>query len=537
MNLIHFSFAAILIISSGLSCKPAIDNKKESTSSQVLYKEKHRPQFHFSPPQKWMNDPNGMVYFDGEYHLFYQYYPDSIVWGPMHWGHAVSTDMVRWKNLPIALYPDSLGYIFSGSAVVDWKNTSGFGKNSLPPLVAIYTYHDPVGVDEGRTNFQTQGIAYSLDKGRTWAKYAGNPVIGNADNLRDIRDPKVFWHETSKKWIMVLSVFDHIQLYGSKDLKSWTHLSDWGKEYGGHDGVWECPDLFEMQTKDGMEKRWVLILNINPGAPHGGSGTQYFIGDFDGINFTLDKSFIPLVENKKGVWLDDGRDNYAGVTWSDIPATDGRRLFMGWMSNWEYAQKVPTEIWRSAMTIPRELTLKKSGNDYRLLMNPVRELESLRSKSYTIPATTITGELDLTSQLPFSPDLLELILDFEIHDTSTTSISLVFWNNANEEYRIGYDIKKQQFFSDRSKSGDLSFSEKFGEKIYSVPRSLNNNVLRMHVYVDVASMELFADDGATCMTEIFFPSEDFNHLKIISNNGAVKLSNGEAFALQSIWKN
>jgi beta-fructofuranosidase/levanase/fructan beta-fructosidase len=268
-----------------------VAKKKDQLTVSENFTEKHRPQYHFTPPSQWMNDPNGMVYYEGEYHLFYQYYPDSNVWGPMHWGHAISKDMISWEHLPIALYPDDLGYIFSGSAVVDWKNTSGLGTEENPPLIAIFTYHDPKGWESGAIDFQTQGMAFSLDKGRTWTKYENNPVLPNP-GIADFRDPKVTWHEPSQKWIMTLAVWDHVSFYSSPNLIDWEKESDFGLEWGSHAGVWECPDLFEMRVEGSEEKRWVLLVSINPGGPQGGSATQYFIGDFDGTFFTLDSSFI-----------------------------------------------------------------------------------------------------------------------------------------------------------------------------------------------------------------------------------------------------
>ncbi len=270
------------------------------------YSDPYRPQIHFSPKEHWMNDPNGMVFYKGVYHLFFQYYPDSTVWGPMHWGHATSKDLVHWKQQPIALYPDSLGYIFSGSAVIDQQNTSGFGKNGHPPMVAIFTHHDPKGEKEGRNNFQNQSLAYSLDEGKTWTKYAGNPVLKNP-GIKDFRDPKVRWYEEGKKWIMTLATLDRIDFYSSKNLKTWTKESEFGKDLGAHGGVWECPDLFPMNYKG--KTVWILIVNINPGGPNGGSATQYFTGDFDG------KTFIPYQTDTR--WLDYGPDEYAGITWSN----------------------------------------------------------------------------------------------------------------------------------------------------------------------------------------------------------------------------
>ncbi len=245
----HFLFLFAILFAACQQPAPAPETAPTTTQKQGYYGEQHRPQFHFSPEQMWMNDPNGMVFLDGEYHLFYQYYPDSTVWGPMHWGHAVSSDMVHWQHLPIALYPDTLGYIFSGSAVVDWNNTSGFGSTEKPPLVAIFTHHLMEGEKAGRTDYQHQSIAYSTDKGRTWMKYEGNPVLPNTRKIKDFRDPKVMWDEGSKQWVMALAVLDHVEFWGSPDLKKWAHLSDFGKEFGSHGGVWECPDLFPITVE------------------------------------------------------------------------------------------------------------------------------------------------------------------------------------------------------------------------------------------------------------------------------------------------
>lgn len=252
-------------------------NKKEA--AEQFLREKFRPLYHFTPDSGWMNDPNGLVFFDEEYHLFYQYYPDSTIWGPMHWGHAVSTDLVKWEHLPIAIFPDSLGYIFSGSAVVDSQNTSKLGDSVHLPIVAIYAYHNP------RDNSEYQGLAFSTDKGRTWQKYVANPVLPNP-GIRDFRDPKVMWYQKTGKWIMTLAAGDRIQFYSSPDLIKWKAESEFGKDQGAHGGVWECPDLFPLPLNGNRDSvKWVLLVSINPGAPFGGSGTQYFVGDFDGQNF------------------------------------------------------------------------------------------------------------------------------------------------------------------------------------------------------------------------------------------------------------
>ena len=494
-------------------------------------KELHRPSFHFTPPANWMNDPNGMVFYEGEYHLFYQYYPDATVWGPMHWGHAVSRDMVQWEHLPIALYPDSLGMIFSGSAVVDWNNTSGFGINGKPPLVAIFTQHLMEGEKAGRSDFQYQSIAYSNDRGRSWIKFAGNPVVPNTQKIRDFRDPKVIWDADSKQWVMVFAAQDHIKLWGSSNLKNWTHLSDFGKAFGTHGGVWECPDLFPMTIEGSPKKKWVLLQSLNPGGPNGGSATQYFVGDFDGKNFKLDPGFVKSVKNGQAVWLDWGRDNYAGVTWSDVPPKDGRRLFMGWMSNWGYATVVPTEKWRSAMTLPRTLTLKKTKDGYRLNSLPVKELESLRKKKIEIKPQKVDQTLDLTAGTGNISGGVEMLLEIELPKNGKADFAIQLSNAQNESYQIGFDQGKNEFYSDRRNAGSHGFSDKFASKRHVAPRIQTNKLIKLHLFFDVASCELFADGGEVNMTEIFFPTADFKTIQLKLNHGKMKIKSAKVYLL------
>ncbi len=534
-NLLKLVFMALLglhlVACGGNEQQPAAE--PAATTAPESYHEQHRPQFHYSPPQQWTNDPNGMVYFEGEYHLFYQHHPESNVWGPMHWGHAVTKDLAHWENLPIALYPDSLGTIFSGSAVVDWKNTSGFGKDGQPPLVAMFTYHSEKLLKEGKNNHQTQGIAYSTDRGRTWTKYEGNPVIPNPGGIPDIRDPKVIWHEASKQWVVALAVGQHIEFWGAPDLKKWTKLSEFGEKFGGHGGVWECPDLFPMEVDGTAETKWVLIVNINPGGPNGGSVGQYFVGNFDGKNFQLDPSFAKQVPLGTGAWMDWGKDNYAAVTWSDAP--DGRRILLGWMSNWEYARDVPTTVWRNAMTLPRELSLQKTGNAYHLVSQPAKELTALRAKTAELQKTELTAPVDITGNLGFAPTLSEMELEFEMADGAAGSFGVELSNTKGETYRIGYDAKTKQYFSDRTKSGDLSFSKTFAVKPSTAPRFAEGNKVKMHLFFDVASAELFADDGTTVMTELFFPTEDFTQAKLFAEGGKVTLTGGKVHQLKGVW--
>ncbi len=529
-----FCFATLLF-ACGEAPAPA---PSAEVKNENYYTEAHRLQYHFSPEKMWMNDPNGLVFYEGEYHLFYQHYPDSNVWGPMHWGHAVSTDLLHWEHLPIALYPDSLGYIFSGSAVVDWNNTSGFGNpdsyREVPPLVAIFTHHEPNGAAAKRIDYQYQSLAYSNDKGRTWTKYEGNPVLPNP-GIENFRDPKVSWHEDSKQWIMALAVNDHVKFYSSPDLKKWTYLSDFGKEWGSHGGVWECPDLFPILA-NGKDKKWVLLLSINPGGPNEGSATQYFVGNFDGKTFTLDPEFAKDVKDENAVWLDWGPDNYAGVTWSDVPKEDGRRLFLGWMSNWNYGQVVPTEIWRSAMTVPRSLTLNATAQGLRIASQPVQELTNLRRLTYTIDEQPLTNEIDLAGKLEFSPSAMEVLMEVEIPEGSTADFGVALSNSKGEEFLVGYDAGKGEFYTDRTKSGPLAFSAAFAPYRHVAKRTNPTNVMRFQVFFDVSSCELFADWGTTVMTSIFFPSENYDRVKIYSKGGEVKIKSGNLYQLKPIWR-
>lgn len=505
---------------------------REEASSGVYYGERFRPQIHFSPEEKWMNDPNGMVYYDGEYHLFYQYYPDSTVWGPMHWGHAVSTDLVNWEHLPIALYPDEIGLIFSGSAVIDWNNTSGFQNGEHPPMIAIYTQHDMEAEQKGgSTTHQTQSIAYSLDKGRTWTKYESNPVIPNP-GIVDFRDPKVFWHEDSQKWVMIFAAGDRVKLYNSDDLKSWKLQSEFGSTYGAHGGVWECPDLFQLSTYTG-ESHWIMLVSINPGGPNGGSATQYFIGDFDG------KTFIPQQAEDEIKWLDYGRDNYAGVTWSDIPKEDGRRLFIGWMSNWDYAQVVPTEKWRSAMTVPRSLHLVNQNSDLRVYSRPVSELKSIQAESFGFGEAVIDEDAIFRLNVN-EPKLykapLRIELTIETQKSTSDHFGIVMENNAGDQYRFGFD--QGRLYSDRTTAGLKEFEPRFAKGAHYAPilPPASNSELKLDVFVDKSSVEIFVNNGQQVMTELVFPIEDYDNIYLFSMEGQLAIKSFKTTALKSIWQ-
>jgi len=511
-----------------VSCQSpsTVETNEVSTGIGVstTYQEQFRPQFHFSPESMWMNDPNGMVYYQGEYHLFYQHYPDDNVWGPMHWGHAISTDLVHWEHLPIALYPDELGYIFSGSAVVDWQNTSGFGTQENPPLVAIYTYHNPVGAEENKNDFQYQAIAYSLDKGRNWTKYAQNPVVPNP-GIKDFRDPKVIWHEASRKWVMVFAAFDHVKLYTSPNLKEWTWVSDFGLDQGSHGGVWECPDLFPLNSPAGEEK-WVLIVSLVDGAPNGGSGTQYFIGQFDGETFVNDNSANDVL------WLDYGRDNYAGVTWSDIPEDDGRRIFIGWMSNWRYAQQVPTYRWRSAMTLPRELRLENTPPGIRLVSLPVDEVKVLYGESQLIPDQILSKGQPLGLETSFDNSLS--LIELTVTPDEGAEFIVELGNSLGQKVQVAYDTEQKRYSVDRTVSGKTDFSEEFSG-IHYAPRISKDRTVNLKIYLDHSSLEVFADNGEVVLTELIFPAPEYDQISLYSHDEATQIQRGKITELRSIW--
>ncbi len=611
------------------------------------YQEPWRPQFHFTPAVNWMNDPNGMVYYAGEYHLFYQYNPFGDRWGHMSWGHAVSRDLLHWEHLPVALEEADNIMIFSGSAVVDWKNTSGFGKNGQPPLVAIYTGHH---TDKPR---QAQHIAYSNDHGRSWTKYRGNPVLDIGES--DFRDPKVFWHEPSKRWIMTVAwpLERKVRFYHSNNLKDWMHLSDFGPT-GSTTGIWECPDLFELPFADDPNRTaWVLIVNVGSGAPAGGSGCQYFIGSFDGTTFTLDrrhpasqplnsrlpqgriladfegngfgdwiaegdsfkngpvKNFdrfsgmigqglatswgsgdadqgtltsptftldgdyltfligggdhagetclnlivsnsvvrsssgnnsaslqwqkwnlsdlrgkpaqLQIVDRHGGgwgqifvdhivlgdtpfsepgepaLWADWGRDFYAAVSWSDIPPQDGRRLWLGWMSNWQYANDVPTSPWRSAMSFPRELSLSDTPSGPRLIQKPVREIERLVTRTHSLKSKPLHEADEWLQSLQLASPLLDITLRIE-----SAPATLQFITAPEELTLLHLDPSARSLNLDRTRSGETDFHPAFSEA-FTAPLFNSNRNLSLHILIDVSSIEVFADNGETVITSLVLP--------------------------------
>jgi fructan beta-fructosidase len=502
-----------------------------AASPQGSYMEPFRPQYHFTPEKNWMNDPNGLVFYEGEYHLFYQYNPAGNKWGHMSWGHAVSPDMVHWTHLPLALPEADSVMIFSGSAVVDWKNSSGFGKDGKPPLVAVYTGFRTTD----RRQFQC--IAYSNDKGRTWTKYSGNPVIDI--NSTDFRDPKVQWHEATRRWIMTVSLSaEHkVRFYGSDNLKAWKLLSEFGPA-GATGGVWECPDLFELPLSGTNDKRWVLAVNMNPGSVAGGSGGQYFVGHFDGTRFVADTDSLisPAAgrsASESALWFDYGPDYYAAVSWSDVPASDGRRLWLGWMSNWEYAGDVPTSPWRSAMSIPREVGLRRTAEGIRLVQKPAREMESLRDRHFAFYGRDLSEANAWLKEQHVQGDQLELMVEFEPHSSGTEGVKVL--KGDKEATIVGVDRQRGQAFVDRTQSGNVMLHQKFSG-VYDAPLPVPDGRVKLHVFVDASSVEVFVNDGERVLTSLVFPSTASRGVEFFGSATGAKITSLNVWTLKSIWK-
>ncbi|MEY4732444.1 MAG: hypothetical protein RLZZ464_510 [Pseudomonadota bacterium] len=459
--------------------------------------EKHaRPAYHFTPQAHWMNDPNGLVFHEGVYHLFYQYHPYSTEWGPMHWGHASTTDLIHWQEHAVALEPDDLGMIFSGSAVLDAHNTSGLSPAGQAPLVAVFTHSLPDSVEPGLA-LQQQSLAYSVDAGLTWQKYAGNPVISNP-GLKDFRDPKVFWHEASSHWVMSLACGEHIAFYASTDLKAWRWLSNFGHSAGAHGGVWECPDLVALSL-NGRE-RWVLLVSLNPGGPQGGSATQYFVGDFDGVTFTP--------EHADTRWVDWGADNYAGVTWSNTP---GRCLFIAWMSNWRYAHQVPTSPWRGAMTLPRDLQLQDVGGQTYLCSPVAAEVaQAFHPLSSGEQCENKHPELSACLSAAQSGFRLNILAD------ARSSWFVQLQNEDGQQWRLSFDREKALYEVDRSQSQSKSVTPEFAVA-HRAPRLSYSETCEVAVYVDAMSMETIADQGLTSITSLVFPDSPWTAVFVQGN--------------------
>jgi fructan beta-fructosidase len=469
-----------------------------------------RLQYHFTPPQNWTNDPNGLVYYEGEYHLFYQFNPFGAIWGHMSWGHAVSQDLLHWRDLPVALAEENGVMIFSGSAVVDERNSSGLCTpkgSDVSCLVAIYTGHT--------SERQTQNIAFSNDRGRTWIKYKGNPVIEL--HLKDFRDPKVFWYEPEGKWVMACALSDQhkIRFFASHDLIHWTALSDFGPA-GATGGVWECPDLFELPVEGSNASRWVLVVNINPGGVAGGSGTQYFVGSFDGNAFTKDGNA------SEELWMDCGKDYYAAVSYFGHKPGDARRIMMGWFSNWQYANDTPEKGWRGAMAFPREISLYAGSDGVRVKQTPVREFASLRRP---LPASAADQNIANGTQLE---------IEISYAKEASGRFGLRVFHGSSNYTEIGIDRNKGALYIDRSHSGVVGFSKYFpGRQEAALPAS---QPVKLDILLDRSSVEVFADDGKVTMADRVYPLEADQQVRLFSGGAEPKVESLRVWRIESVWK-
>lgn len=493
----------------------------------------YRPVYHHTPLYGWMNDPNGMVYKDGEYHLYFQYNPYGSKWGNMHWGHSVSTDLVHWNHLKPAIARDTLGHIFSGSTVVDKNNTAGYGDNAL---IALYTSAS----DE---HGQIQCMAYSTDDGRTYTKYEKNPVLVPFDGLKDFRDPKVFWYEPDKKWVMIVSADKEMRFYATQNLKDWEYMSAFGKGYGAQPNQFECPDFIQLPVDGDKNKmKWVMLVNINPGCMFGGSATEYFVGDFDGKEFTCDTK----PETVK--WLDYGKDHYAAVC---ISNTGERIISIPWMSNWQYANVTPIRQYRGANGLPRELSLYTKDGQIYVAADVVKEVEALRKDTRSFDPITVKDEYKIDEIVPQTDGAYELEMDITPNTSGVAGFDLM--NAKGEVAKIYLDMKSGKLVMDRTASGLVAFGEKSEphaketddhRKTMSVnyqndfalgtwaPLSLcEGKTYHLNVFVDKCSVEIFVDGGRIAMTNLVFPTEPYNTLRFYTEGGEAQVSNMKVYKL------
>ncbi len=513
----------LLVLTAALSPRSAAQDAPNDQS----YDQPWRPQYHFTPPKNFMNDPNGTVFYKGEYHLFYQFNPEGNVWGHMSWGHAISRDMVHWQNFLVALHEAAGEYMaYSGSAVVDWNNSSGLCKNPDPQdhscLIAIYT--------AAYKERQKQHLAFSNDRGRTWTNYSGNPV---ADlDAADFRDPNVFWYAPRHKWVMVAVLADErtLVILDSPDLKQWTKRSTFGPA-GDTAGQWECPDLLELPVDGTKEKKWVLIINRNPGAPADGTGVRYLVGQFDGTKFSSE------VPDAPALWADWGKDFYATNTWNDMPAGDGRRVWIGWFSNWQYANTEPTELWRGAQSVPRTLKLHRYADGLRLVQTPITELKRLRHEKLRVVDTTVADATEKIRASGLTGQTYEF--ESELQPAKDGEIGFRLRKGKDEETVLGFDSAHGELFIDRKHSGEVSFSKDFpGRHAAALEKKLT---IKLHVFVDRSSVEVFANDGERVLSERIYPHPGSDGIELYEKGAAEKGTGGKIISLtmwqlDSVWK-
>ncbi|WP_293669185.1 glycoside hydrolase family 32 protein [uncultured Parabacteroides sp.] len=522
---IYLSFL-VLLLAGGCSLA-------ERTSSE-LSGEQYRPQVHFTPEKNGMSGPVEIILREGVYHLYYPCNPENERGNVSHWGHATATDLLHWEHHPAVLSPDGNGAILSGCIVFDEHNTSGLGSVGNPPLVSLFTYHDYGKEEQGAVEVESQGLAYSLDNGYTWQKYEKNPVLPNP-GIRDFKNPKVFWYEAGKRWIMTLAADNRISIYTSPDLCEWTYESSFGKGLGQEGDIWDTPDLFEMPVGNSNESKWICVVNIGFGIS-GEWGTGYFPGSFDGSTFSPDQT--------EPIWVDHGKDFYSGRT-SLLPG--GRRLLTGWMNNWEYATESPASLWMGAVSIPRNVSLEKVGARYLLKAGPVEEIKCLNSERVVISAMDIAQDVhrdgveNVTGMIPFGILPSDITLRFDIGGKIgrigfAEKFGIRFSNPEGESVSVGYDCFNRRFYIDRRNAAARVFSDKFAA-IHILPYAIESlDVLDLRIILDKSSVEMFVMDGKGAMTDTFYPSSGFNKVEVFAENGKVSLAELSVTELKSVWK-
>jgi len=489
-----------------------------SLAQNKQYTEKYRPGFHFTPAVNWTNDPNGLIYYKGKYHLFYQHNPFGNIWGHMSWGHAVSTDLVHWKHLPVAIPEEKGTMIFSGSAVIDEHNTSGLAvKSGDIPMIAIYTGHYIADSSHPDDYLQSQQLAYSVDGGQTWKKYKGNPILDQ--HKKDFRDPCVFWYAPQKKWVMaVVLPHEHIvQFYGSPNLINWKHLSDFGPA-GDIKDIWECPSLLQVPVAGSKaKKKWVLFNSQQ-------TTMQYFVGEFDGTKFISENPPADIYRP------DYGPDYYAGITYNHLPA-DHAPVLLGWANNWSYANDIPTNPWKSMMSLPRQLSLKKINNAWILYQQPVAAIYKLRGQAWQESKLNVEKE----DSLPVNSQQCEIEMEWQPAANTFSGIYLAA--GKTNRLVIGYDAKEQKLFMNREEAGYSSFNKNFQRlSNYNTKISLKNKQLRLHIFFDKSIVEVFANDGETVMTMQIFPEEAYNGITLYTERGANLFKSVKIWEMQSAWQ-
>ncbi|EED17085.1 inulinase precursor, putative [Talaromyces stipitatus ATCC 10500] len=529
----------------------------DAGQSHESYTEPYRPQYHYSPAKNWMNDPNGLVYDNCTYHLYYQYNPGGDTWGAMSWGHATSSDLTHWKEQPVALlargFPDDITEMFfSGSVVIDERNTSGFGSDGKIPWISMYTSSYPVeqvlpSGKQVRANQQGQSIAYSLDQGETWTTYdEANPIILEPpaqyqDQWENFRDPNVFWHEQTQQWVVIMSLANihKLLIYTSPNLKEWTLVSVFGP-LNAVGGQWECPSLFPLPVNnDESNIKWVLVVGLNPGGPPGtvGSGTQYFLGDFNGTTFTADVGSISAPSNDTANWFDRGPDFYAAIGYNGLPEYE--RTLIGWMNNWQYGQSIPTSPWRSAMSIPRYLSLRTIGQKTALVQTPQENWASIAEEAIVsaFPSVADVHELGDIGKA------LEIQLTFSSRETapgavqgsSESGISIRASEDFSQQTRVGYDFATKQAFVDRTQSGNVSFDSTFASVYFAPLSPAPDNTVSLRIFVDWSSVEVFGGQGESTITAQIFPPDNATYARLFSTGGSTDNVQVRISKVRSTW--